>query len=226
MRLFVCGKFAVLTGVNKMAKSIKADAMAQAVKTLSQVKRETAKPSKAVITLSIDEQVKLATKAGEAKGTELNAREVFNQAAKALREAKATVGDARKCPLAKAFLAARFPDTVAASTKANALSAFRAAVESGKAYDENAKRKEKKKAAKTGAKTPVAKTETETESDESETESEETAKSFSVSIARKGSAKKAAQVLRDLMNKMRDSEEYAPLAALIIDSLDEFDGSE
>ena len=128
MRLFVCGKFAVLTGDIKMAKAIKTDAMAQAVKTLSQVKKETAKPSKPVITLSIDEQVKLARKAGLAKGTELFQREIFDQAAKALREAKAVIGDARKCPIAKAFIEGRFDANVAASTKANALSAFRAAV--------------------------------------------------------------------------------------------------
>ncbi len=202
-----------------MAKSNKANAIDTIVKTLSQVQKETAKPSKAVITLSIDEQVKLATKAGEAKGTELNAREVFNKAAQALREAKATIGDQRKCPLAKAFIAARFSGTVAASTKANALSAFRVAVESGKAYDENAKRKEKKTAAKTGAKTADTKKAT-------HIEATETATTYQCTIARKGSAKKAAQVLRDLMNKMRDSEEYAPLAALIIDSIDEFEGSE
>jgi hypothetical protein len=188
------------------------NAIAHTVASLKQTKAKSVKPSKPVITLSIDEQVKLATEAGAAKGTELNAREIFNQAAKALREAKATIGDARKCPLAKAFIAARFTGTVAASTKANALSAFRVAVESGKAYDENAKRKEKKAAAKTGAKTADTK--------------KETAESFSVSIARKGSAKKAAQVLRDLMNKMKQSEEYSPLAALIIDSLDEFEGTE
>jgi hypothetical protein len=207
-----------------MAKAIKTDAMTQAVKTLSQVKRETAKPSKAVITLSIDEQIRLAREAGEAKGIELNQKEIFTKCANALRDSKAVIGDARKCPLAKAFIAARFTSTVAASTKANALSAFRTAVETGKAYDENAKRTEKKKAAKTGAKTPVAKTET--ESDETETETEETAKSFSVSIARKGSAKKAAQVLRDLMNKMKQSEEYSPLCGLVIDAINEFEGTE
>lgn len=207
-----------------MAKSNKADAINAIVKTLSQVKAEVVKPSKPVVTLSIEEQVKLATKAGEAKGTEINARETFNEAAKALREAKAVIGDARKCSLAKAFLAARFPDKVAGSTKANALSAFRAAVHDGKAYDENAKRKEKKQVAKTGAKTPVAKTES--DSDETETETEDTAKSYSVSIARKGSAKKAAQVLRDLVNKMKSSEEYSPLCGLIIDALNEFDGTE
>ena len=195
------------------------NAIAHTVASLKQTKAKSVKPSKAVITLSIDEQVKLATEAGAAKGTELNAREVFNQAAKALREAKAAIGDARKCPLAKAFLTARFTDKVAASTKANALSAFRAAVESGKAYDENAKRTEKKAAAKTGAKTADTKKAT-------HIAATETATTYQCTIARKGSAKKAAQVLRDLMNKMRDSEEYAPLAALIIDSLDEFDGSE
>jgi len=136
-----------------------------------------------------------------------------------LREAKVVIGDSRKCRLAKAFLAARFPAPVAGSTKANALSAFRTAVETGKAYDENAKRTEKKQATKTGAKTADTKKAT-------HIEATETATTYQCTIARKGSAKKAAQVLRDLMNKMRESEEYAPLAALVIDSLDEFDGAE
>lgn len=202
-----------------MAKATKTDAMAQAVKTLSQVKRETAKPSKAVITLSIDEQIRLAREAGEAKGIELNQKEIFTKCANALRDSKAIIGDQRKCPIAQAFLAARFPGKVANSTKANALAAFRKAVETGKAYDENAKRTEKKQAKKTGAKTADTKKAT-------HVEASETATTYQCTIARKGSAKKAAQVLRDLMNKMRDSEEYAPLAALIIDSLDEFEGTE
>ncbi len=195
------------------------NAIAHTVASLKQTKAKSVKPSKPVITLSIDEQVKLARKAGLAKGTELFQKEIFDQAAKALREAKAVIGDARKCPIAKAFLEGRFDAGVAASTKANALSAFRAAVNEGKAYDENAKRKEKKTAKKTGAKTADTKKAT-------HIEATETATTYQCTIARKGSAKKAAQVLRDLMNKMRDSEEYAPLAALIIDSLDEFDGTE
>ena len=198
-----------------MNKATKTNAIAATVKTLSQAKSEVTKPSKAVITLSIAEQVKLATEAGAAKGIELNAREVFNKAAQALREAKAVIGDQRKCPLAKAFLAARFPGTVAASTKANALSAFRAAVYSGKAYDENAKRTKTKAAKKTGAKTADTKKATKDDSG-----------TYVLSIAHKGSAKKAAQVLRDLMNKMKDAEEYSPLAALIIDALDEFDSAD
>jgi Sec-independent protein translocase protein TatA len=106
-------------------------------------------------------------------------------------------------------------------TKANALSAFRKAVETGKEYSENAYRKPdtKKETKKTGAKTADTKKAT-------HIEASETATTYQCTIARKGSAKKAAQVLRDLMNKMRESEEYAPLAALIIDSLDEFDGAE
>jgi len=195
------------------------NAIAHTVASLKQTKAKSVKPSKPVITLSIDEQVKLARKAGLAKGTELFQKEIFDQAAKALREAKAVIGDARKCPIAKAFLEGRFDAGVAASTKANALSAFRAAVNEGKAYDENAKRKEKKTAKKTGAKTADTKKAT-------HIEATETATTYQCTIARKGSAKKAAQVLRDLMNKMRDSEEYAPLAALIIDSIDEFEGSE
>jgi hypothetical protein len=73
----------------------KSNAITQAVKTLSQTKRETAKPGKAVITLSIAEQVKLAHEAGAAKGAELTQRAIFDKAAKALRDAKAVIGDLR-----------------------------------------------------------------------------------------------------------------------------------
>ena len=203
-----------------MAKSNKVNAIDSVVKTLSQVKRETAKPSK-VSYVATNAHIALAREAGAAS-LEIQCHQVvFAQAAKALREAKVIIGDARTCPLAKAFLAARFKTKVAASTKANALTAFRKAVSSGKDYSENAYRKteDKKTAAKTGPKTADTKKAT-------HVEATETATTYQCTIARKGSAKKAAQVLRDLMNKMRDSEEYAPLAALIIDSLDEFDGSE
>jgi hypothetical protein len=205
-----------------MAKSNKANAIDTIVKTLSQVKRETAKPGK-VEYIATTAHIDLAREAGTWSGSIVNAQTEFNQAAKALREAKVIIGDARNCPLAKAFLTARFAGKgkVAASTKANALTAFRKAVSSGKDYSENAYRKteEKKTAAKTGPKTADTKKAT-------HIEATETATTYQCTISRKGSAKKAAQVLRDLMNKMRDSEEYAPLAALIIDSLDEFDGAE
>jgi hypothetical protein len=205
----------------------KSNAITQAVKTLSQTKRDTAKPSKAVITLSIAEQVKLAHDAGAAKGTELTHREIFDKAAKALRDAKATIGDARKCKVAQAFLAGRFGDAkIAAQTKKNALGAFRKAVEQGKAYNENAARAEKA-AAKKGAQTAPKADKAEAEAPAKKAthvEASETATTYACTIARKGSAKKAAQILRDLMNKMKDSEEYSPLCSLVIDALDEFDG--
>jgi hypothetical protein len=194
-----------------MPKSIKADAMTQAVKTLSQVKRETAKPSK-VTYVATDAHIKLATEAGTLSKVVSDNQAYFGKVAQALRDAKVVIGDQRTCPLAKAFIAARFTGKVAASTKANALAAFRKAVSSGAEYSENAYRKEKKAAKKTGAKTADTK--------------KETAESFSVSIARKGSAKKAAQVLRDLMNKMKQSEEYSPLCGLVIDAINEFEGTE
>lgn len=209
-----------------MAKSTKAnttDAMATMVnqiqKGLKASKTKTAKASK-VTYVATDEHILLAAQAGSASFDLTTAQGKFNQAAKALRDAKVVIGDARSCPLAKAFLSARFTGKVAASTKANALTAFRKAVSSGKDYSENAYRKaDKKPAKKTGAKTADTKKAT-------HIEASETATTYQCTIARKGSAKKAAQVLRDLMNKMRDSEEYAPLAALIIDSLDEFEGNE
>jgi hypothetical protein len=210
-----------------MTTKAKQGAIALAVQTLSQTKRETAKPSKTVITLSIAEQVKLAHDAGAAKGTELTHREIFDKAAKALRDAKATIGDARKCKVAQAFLAGRFGDAkVAAQTKKNALGAFRKAVESGKAYNENAARAEKaaaKKGAQTEPKTDKAETEGDTKK-ATHVEASETATTYACTIARKGSAKKAAQTLRDLINKMKSSEEYSGLCLALIDALDEFDG--
>ena len=206
----------------------KSNAITQAVKTLSQTKRETAKPGKAVITLSIAEQVKLAHEAGAAKGAELTQRAIFDKAAKALRDAKATIGDLRKCKVAQAFVAGRYGNdkAVTAQTKRNALLAFRKAVESGKAYNENAARAEKA-AAKKGAQTEPKADKAETEGDTKKAthvEASETATTYQCTIARKGSAKKAAQTLRDLLNKMKSTEEYVPLAALVIDALDEFDG--
>jgi hypothetical protein len=203
-----------------MAKATKTDAMTQAVKTLSQVKRETAKPSK-VSYIATKAHIELASEAGKLSGVIADNQAYFSKVAQALRDAKVIIGDQRTCPLAKAFLAARFTGKVAASTKANALSSFRKAVSDGKDYSENAYRKteDKKSSKKTGAKTADSKKAT-------HIEATETATTYQCTIARKGSAKKAAQVLRDLMNKMRDSEEYAPLAALIIDSLDEFEGTE
>ena len=107
-------------------------------------KAKAAKAGKAVITLSQAEQVRIAREAGEAKGIELTQRETFDKAAKQLRDAKVIIGDARKCKVAQAFLAGRFGDAkVATQTKKNALTAFRKAVESGTAYNENAKRAEK-----------------------------------------------------------------------------------
>lgn len=197
---------------------------------LKAAKTKQAKASKAVITLSIDEQVKLAREAGAAKGVELSQREIFDKAAKALRDAKVTIGDARKCKVAQAFLEGRFEGkAVTAQTKKNALSAFRKAVETGKAYDENAARKAAKaapKGASHDAKTDKAATDkAETKKAATHVEASETATTYQCAIARKGSAKKAAQTLRDLINKMKSSEEYVALCNLIIDSLDEFDGT-
>jgi len=198
-----------------MSKATKTNAIAATVKTLSQAKRETAKPSKVTYVVT-EAHVALAREAGETSGTIASAQERFSKCAQALREAKVIIGDARRCPLAKAFLAARFTGKVSASTKANALTAFRKAVDSGKDYSENAYREAKKASGKkTGAKTADTKKATKDDSG-----------TYVLSIAHKGSAEKAAQVLRDLMNKMKDAEEYSPLAALIIDALDEFDSAD
>ncbi len=212
------GAIALASMVNQIQSGLKA------------AKTKQAKAGKAVITLSIDEQVKLAREAGQAKGVELSQREIFDKAAKALREAKAVIGQARTCKVAKAFLEGRFgsDSKVAASTKANALAAFRRAVESGAAYNEKYTPKaETKKGASHDVKTDKAATDkAETKKAATHVEASETATTYQCTIARKGSAKKAAQTMRDLINKMKSSEEYAPLCNFLIDALDEFDGEE
>lgn len=189
---------------------------------LKAAKKSTTKPSK-VTYVATTKHIELAAQAGEASGVMLLARDRFNKAAKELKEAKVVIGDSRTCPLAKAFLAARFPTgKVAVSTKKNALSAFRKAVETGKDYTENAAREEKKAAKKTGAKHNAPKDSKESADDEKESADEET--KFTISIAKRGSAEKAAKEFRKLVNKMKESEEYCQLALLIIDAIDDFEG--
>ena len=182
------------------------------------------KPSK-VIYVPTEADIKLASEAGEAKRAEINNKEAFNAIAKKLKEKKVIIGDARTCPLAKAFLASRFTGKIAASTKANALNAFRKSVETGAEYSENASRDKKKAAKKTGAKHNAPKDSKESaESDSEESADKET--KFTISIAKRGSAEKAAKEFRKLVNKMKESEEYANLALLLIDAIDEFEGTE
>ena len=177
------------------------------------------KPSKAVY-VATEADIELAAKAGAAKGAELNQREIFNAAAKQLKEKKAVIGDLRTCPLAKAFIANRFTGKTSAAVKSNALSAFRKAVETGAEYSENASRDKKKAAKKTGAKHNAPK-----DSKESKSEADEKTE-FTITIAKRGSAEKAAKEFRKLVNKMKESEEYANLALLLIDAIDEFEGTE
>jgi len=179
------------------------------------------KPSKAVY-VATEADIELAAKAGAAKGAELNNKEVFNTAAKLLREKKAVVGDLRTCPLAKAFIANRFTGKAATSTKANALNAFRAAVSTGAEYSENPTRDKKKAAKKTGAKHNAPKDSKES----ADTDSADEETKFVLSIAKRGSAEKAAKEFRKLVNKMKENEEYCNLALLIIDAIDEFEGTE
>jgi hypothetical protein len=182
-------------------------------------KANTTKPSK-VTYVPTAKHIELASQAGAAKGAELSNKEAFNKAAKELREAKVVIGDLRTCPLAKAFIANRFTGKASPAVKSNALSAFRKAVETGAEYSENASRDKKKAAKKTGAKHNTPK-----ENKESEESADEETK-FTITIAKRGSAEKAAKELRKLINKMKNEEGYANLALLLIDAIDEFEGTE
>lgn len=164
------------------------------------VKKTTKPATKAAKPAVITETLKgFAERAGlNAKGAQ-TAKAECNNACKELHKAKAKIGDARNCPLAQAFLAKRFDGKkVAASTKANALAAFRRAVEKGVEYNENAARDAKKKGAKAKGGTIM------------------------IAIASGAKAESAAATLRKGFNKMKEAnDELAKLAAFLIDALDE-----
>lgn len=176
------------------------------------------------------EHIELAKLAGQSALGTITMREKCNEACKALHKAKAKIGHATKCQLAKAFLAERFAGKKASgATRSQILSCFRKAVESGKDYNENASK----------AKKAVTKQDAPKASDAVEAvETEEAAKPVVVTkppkddettiilaLPRKAKAKDAAKKMRAFIEKMRQSEELAPLAAYLVDVLDEFDGT-
>ncbi len=191
------------------------------------------KAGKAIITLSQAEQVRIVSEFGTAARTAATAKETMAASAKKLRDAKVVIGKSvRTCKLCQAFLTARFGEGKKPASASNILAAFRAAVNEGKAYDENkARTKAKAKAAETKAAgadvasdDEAAETEDKAAKGKTHIGTAETATTYACTIARKGSAAKAAQTLRDLLNKMKASEEYSDLCAYLLDGLDEFDG--
>jgi hypothetical protein len=190
-------------------------------------KSKAAKPALVDNIVAKPEHIALAKLAGSSALGTITMREKCIAACAALHKDKVKVGHATKCQIAKAFLAERFAGkNTKAASKTVILSYFRKAVESGKPYNENAS-KAKKAATKQDA--PKA-------SDAVETV--ETAKPVVVTkppkdddttiilaLPRKAKAKDAAKKMRAFIEKMRQSEELAPLAAYLVDVLDEFDGT-
>jgi len=150
--------------------------------------------------------VALATTCGEALNTAGSAKERAHDAAGKLHAAKAEVGAKGKCPLAVAFINARFPKglnakgkKVSAGTIDTVLGEFRKAVKTGKGYDENAARKAGKK---TGAKTGGG--------------------SIMIALSPADKAETAAGKLRKGFEKMRSAnDDLAELAAYLVDALDD-----
>ena len=150
--------------------------------------------------------VALAKTCGEALNTAGSAKERAHDAAAKLHAAKAEVGAKGKCPLAIAFIEARFPKglnakgkKVSAGTVDTVLGEFRKAVKSGKGYDENAARKAGKKK---GAK--------------------QSGGAIMIALAAGDTAEAAAGKLRKGFEKMRGANDaLAELAAYLVDALDD-----
>jgi hypothetical protein len=177
-------------------------------------------------------------------------RDLVNDACKALNEAKVTIGQARTCVYAQAFLTERFKGKSASkASMAQILSAFRKAVETGEDYTENAskvKAAAKKKAAKALTKNDAPKAvdavkPAKVEPAKVEPAKVEPAKAVEVkvvtkpakdddativlSLPRKSTAKQAAKQMREFIEKMRQSDSLADLASYLTDAIAEFDGT-
>lgn len=156
--------------------------------------------------LATKAHIALATVCGEALNTAGSAKARAAEAAGKLHAEKAEVGAKGKCPLAIAFVEARFPKglnakgkKVSAATIDTVLGEFRKAVKTGKGYDENAARaKGKKSGAKTGG------------------------GAIMIAISPADTAAKASEKLRKGFEKMRAANDgLAALAAFLVDALDE-----
>jgi hypothetical protein len=151
--------------------------------------------------------VALAKTCGEALNTAGSAKERAHDAAAKLHAAKAEVGAKGKCPLAIAFIDARFPKglnakgkKVSAGTIDTVLGEFRKAVKSGKGYDENAARKAGKKK---GARITDHRT-------------------IMIALSPADTAEAAAGKLRKGFEKMRAANDaLAEIAAYLVDALDD-----
>ena len=193
-------------------------------------KSKAAKPAIVNNIVAKPEHIALAKTAGSSASAMSTMRAAVNEACQSLHKAKAKIGDQRNCELAKAFLAERFKGKAAKpAVKSQILSCFRKAVESGKEYNENASRAKAKAKAVTKKDAPK---------DEDAAEPVETAKpvviqkppkdddtTIILALPRKAKAKDAAKKMRAFIEKMRQSDELAPLAAYLVDVLDEFDGT-
>ena len=190
----------------------------------TKTKAKAAKPALVDNIVAKPEHVALAKLAGQsALGTQ-TMREKCDEACKALHKAKAKIGHATKCQLAKAFLAERFAGKKAKPASKNViLSAFRKAVESGKDYNENAS-KAKKAATKQDA--PKASDAVETAKPVVVTKPpKDDDTTIILALPRKAKAKEAAKKMRAFIEKMRQSDELADLASYLTDAIAEFDGT-
>ena len=168
---------------------------------------KTAKAAKPAAYKATAADIKLATETGESLRAGESAKAMATAKSKELHKAGAVVGKKGECPLAVAFLNARFPGgknasggKVSAGTQDVTLSTFRKAVKTGKGYDENASRTKAK--GKKGAK----------------------GNSGVIMIAVKsgGSAEDMAKALRAGMNKAKAANDaLATLAAYVLDAIDD-----
>lgn len=193
-------------------------------------KSKAAKPAVVNTIVAKPEYIALAKKAGNSALVSQNMRAACDEACKALHAAKVTVGQARVCEYAKAFLAERFKGKKAsAATKAQILSCFRKAVESGAAYNENASK------AKASAKKAATKQDAPKASDAVEAKpaapivvtkpAKDDETTIILALPRKSTAKQAAKQMRAFIEKMRQSDELADLASYLTDAIAEFDGT-
>jgi hypothetical protein len=178
--------------------------------------------------------IDLATEAGEMAAGISNICDAVSAITRDMHFRAVKVGrfsfkdETKCCPIAAAFINARFPhaDAVSDNTVSFTLSCFRKAVESGEDYTENPSRKAKAaKQAETKVETKAETKAAEAANDEAEAEAAETESDETIvcAIKKKATLKKAAQEIRKLANSMKPIDGLNLLAAMLLDVVDEID---
>ena len=174
----------------------------------------TAKPKFApsAVSSAVQKQLTLATEIATLGANGININQQMDEKCQAIRKMRKgnPVGTVKNgCAVVIAFRDAQISLGLAQNTVANNVVTFRKAINENKPYDVNAKRKEKKGAQTKGTKS---------------SKSKEAVAVVKITIVKDAKIEDVSKGFREAINQPAFKDAYAPLYAMLIDALNDFDG--